>query len=92
MRAAMIAAGLNPDAVLPAVSDSGEVMEVDAANNSKKRMPFGSPECKDVSSGSDDSCDDSYDDVSTLGGGGKVKLIGGHINLKKQGIPRKENV
>ena len=44
MRAAMIAAGLDPDLILPVpVTNESvtELMEVDVATNPKKRMPSG---------------------------------------------------
>ena len=64
MRAAMIAAGLDPDLILPVpVTNESvtELMEVDVATNPKKRMPSGSPDGKEEESGTDDSYDGAID-------------------------------
>ena len=60
----MIAAGLDPDLILPVpVTNESvtELMEVDVATNPKKRMPSGSPDGKEEESGTDDSYDGAID-------------------------------
>jgi hypothetical protein len=64
MRSAMLAAGLDPDAVMPVQASPGsKTMEVcdSPVNNPKKRLPSGSPDVKIYNAGEDS--DDSYDNA-----------------------------
>ena len=68
MRSAMLAAGLDPDSVVPIqVGPGSGIMDIcnkptaTPTANSKKRMPSGSPDVKNSGSCSDNSYDDAID-------------------------------
>ena len=89
----MIAAGLDPDAVMPVQASPGSgIMEVcdTPVNNSKKRMPSGSPDVKAYNAGtcSDDTYDDAVDGLEEEASCANWH----HYQLKKQKNSPEKNV
>ena len=94
MRSTMLAAGLDPNSVVPVGSGSapgsvsgGMDINIDVTVNSKKRLPSGSPNDEEVQFGSDDSNNDAVEDMDQEKGKADWRLY--QLKKNKRSLDKK---